>query len=164
MAGPLFFVCPTDYLEGAVRRQFGAGSFFSTSLGNSTGLPAETIEWLSDFLGRRDITHVTFVLSSTNRIIGDALSRGAFRNVRGVRPLYTKIRNSALNGQPSRMDHLRLEITRAVLRDKAALLLERLPKEVSGEIQITTMLYNPSRDIFLDTETVSPRIESFLSN
>ena len=163
MAGQLFFVCSTDHLETVLRNRVGPAAYFLSSLGNSLEFTADVTRWLVDLIYREDIARLTFVLSTNNKIIDDALTGGRFRGVDGMRPFYAGIRSVTRREGCSTGDR-NLAITQAILRQRVKALREALPPELSHRVNITHLLYNAYYDILLDPEAVAPPAAELCAN
>ncbi|MEM9648709.1 MAG: hypothetical protein AAF969_09515 [Bacteroidota bacterium] len=70
---------------------FGSKNFYYNSLGNSVVFNGETANHLRNFIQKRGIREIFFVLSITNPIITDALGNQEFSDIRGLSDFYGEV-------------------------------------------------------------------------
>ncbi len=87
----LYLLCPTDCLETVINNRFKNENYFYSSLGNSFYVDINTIESITKMIKTHDINKVSFVLSSSNHIVKDALGTQDFIQLRGLSCLYHQI-------------------------------------------------------------------------
>jgi len=68
----LYLICPTDYLESIINKNYPNNSIFYTSLGNSFLPDKETLKHLKELIVLHKITEIQFILSEDNPIVLDA--------------------------------------------------------------------------------------------
>ena len=85
----LFLVCPTDFLESKINEvNYNSNNYFYTSLGNSLNTDLKTLLHIKEILNKHSIDEVHFVLSSSNKIILDALKGQSFSRIRNMDNYY----------------------------------------------------------------------------
>jgi len=87
----LYLLCPTDCLEPVVNNTFKCKNYFYYSLGNSFIIEKNTIECIKKIVQRHEVKEISFVLSSTNHIVIDALGTQDFVKMRGLSHIYYQI-------------------------------------------------------------------------
>ena len=80
----LFLVCPTDYLETVINREYAGVNYFYTSLGNTSPNDLKTMETIKDLIKRHNITKIYFVLSEDNTVILNSVEAQSFSKIRGL--------------------------------------------------------------------------------
>lgn len=71
----LFFICPTDFIEGNIRKYFRGDKMFITSLGNSLEIDEELIVDILEMVEGNEISAISFILANDNLFFQTALSR-----------------------------------------------------------------------------------------
>ncbi len=92
MSRTLYFICPTDCIESIISEEFGGEHYFFTSLGNSLNFDAETVGKIFDLIESKRINEISFVLSSKNKIVLDALGKQDFLGLDGLRDFYILVK------------------------------------------------------------------------
>lgn len=87
----LYLLCPTDCLEPVINNTFKHENYFYFSLGNSFTIDNNTIGCIQKIIERHHINEVSFILSSNNDIVKDALGIQGFLKMRGLSKLYYQI-------------------------------------------------------------------------
>ena len=87
----LNFICPTDCLEPIINDAFTQENYYYSSLGNSITFDSKVVYQLEKLIRKRNIKEISFVLSSDNRIVLDALGNQDFSDVRGLGNFYKKV-------------------------------------------------------------------------
>lgn len=80
----LYFICPTDHLEPVINNTYRQENYYLTSLGNSMPFNIERVLQLGDFLRKKGINKITFVLSDENHIVRDILENKDFSGISGL--------------------------------------------------------------------------------
>jgi len=91
MAKHLFMICPTDFIEPIVRKNFDGQKYFYTSLGNTFNVGQNSVDDLIAVVQKHEIEEITFIISEKNKIILDATQGQKFRNIRGLQHSYERI-------------------------------------------------------------------------
>lgn len=91
MRNQLYFICPTDYLENVIERTFQEEKYFYTSLGNSVSFDAQSVGQFSEFLEKRLIGEISFILSTDNRIILESLQKKQICRIKGLQSFHAEI-------------------------------------------------------------------------
>jgi hypothetical protein len=84
----LYMICPTDHLESVINNRFTEACYFYTSLGNMTSLNERTLRQIVELIEKNDIQEITFILSTDNNILLDALNNQCFIETRGLNKAY----------------------------------------------------------------------------
>jgi len=84
----LYMICPTDQLESVITNRFGGSSYFYTSLGNMVSLNERTVRQIAKLIEKNSIKEITFILSTDNNILLDALNSQYFIETRGLCKAY----------------------------------------------------------------------------
>jgi len=92
MKKQLYFVCPTDCLETIIDEAFGQEHYFCSSLGNTISFDQEVVGQTIKLIETKEIQEISFVLSSDNRIVLDAIQNQDFSAVRGLEKAYEKLK------------------------------------------------------------------------
>ncbi|MBQ4821850.1 hypothetical protein [Aquimarina sp. MMG016] len=95
----LYFICPTDHLESVINKAFKQENYYCTSLGNSIRFTSEMVGQINALITTKEIKEITFVLSSNNHIITDALKNHDFMNIRGLANFYNEIHKQKLHSE-----------------------------------------------------------------
>ena len=91
MKKQLYFVCPTDNLESVINSAVAQRNHYYTSLGNSASFNGETVYHVARLILKHSISEITFVLSSQNQMVLDALEGRNFPRIRGMDSFYHEI-------------------------------------------------------------------------
>jgi len=87
----LYFICPSDHIESLINQTFRHDNYFLSSLGNSMVIDANLVEEIMAWMDIKSIREITFVLSSDNQIIHDAIKQYDFCNVKRLHNYYNEI-------------------------------------------------------------------------
>ena len=74
-----YFICPADCLEYRINKQFKYENYFYSSLGNSFVFDSKNIDNIKEMIIKHNIKEISFVLSSNNTIIENALGPQNFQ-------------------------------------------------------------------------------------
>lgn len=91
MQKQLYLLCPTDSLESIINEAFKQENYFYFSLGNSFTVEGNTIGSIKKLIKKHDIKEISFVLSSNNHIVKDALGAQDFIKMKGLHDFYCQI-------------------------------------------------------------------------
>lgn len=93
MKNTLFLICPTDYMEPVIEEYFVGNKYFYTSLGNSIHLRDDnTFGQIKQFIRKKNISKIVFVLKENNKIFKDAMSHSSFEEIRSLGDLYDELK------------------------------------------------------------------------
>ncbi|MEM8969577.1 MAG: hypothetical protein AAGE93_24380 [Bacteroidota bacterium] len=147
----LYFICPTDHLEPLINNTFKQENYYCTSLGNSVKFDNDMVRQIDDLIETENIREITFVLSSDNRIVIDALGNQEFANLHGLDNFYYEIakQKERLKLQWKSSD-LRIPILSYYLNMKVKELQPKLSNRFAGQIKINAKIYKRQEDIFRD--------------
>lgn len=152
----LFFICPTDCLEPVINRVFKDENYFCTSLGNSIAFDKDVIEKLEELIFSKDIREISFVLSSDNRIVLDALGNQDFSEVKGLNNFYNQIKRV---GKYSEVPTLSYHLNRKIKELKLG-----LDGLFFDQLIISGKIYNRQENIFNDIYSDLISVEYFSLN
>lgn len=89
MTNKLFFICPTDYLESQINRNFSGNHFFMTTLGNMADFNTNTIYQVISIIETYAIDEILFVIAEENCIIRDAVELQKYKSINRLNQCYT---------------------------------------------------------------------------
>lgn len=145
----LFLLCPTDYLESTINREFNQENYFYSSLGNSFVMDSETLESIKALIKKHRIQEINFVLSSNNKIIVDALGEQFFSDVKGLKTFYDEV---ILQRERSEFlwqtNNHQFSILSYFLNNKIKELKLALSDLTNDSIKIRGKIYNNDKNIF----------------
>lgn len=151
MQKKLYFLCPTDCLECTINKQFKFENYFYSSLGNSFIFDSKTIGNIKEMILKQNIKEISFVLSSNNTIIEDALGSQSFLKTRGLKSLYGQIikqkKCSEILYQSNFNSFLILSY---YLNAKIKELKFELEKHIKYPLKINGKIYNRFENVFKD--------------
>lgn len=109
------------------------------------------VRQIDDLIETENIREITFVLSSDNRIVIDALGNQEFANLHGLDNFYYEIakQKERLKLQWKSSD-LRIPILSYYLNMKVKELQPKLSNRFAGQIKINAKIYKKPEDIFRD--------------
>ncbi len=161
----LFFICPTDHLEGIINRRFKQENYFLTSLGNSLQLEYDSVNEIQELILRRNITEISFVLAHDNRFVLDALHHAELARVSGMGNFYHSMsklhRKTKIVWQPGNFRTLTLS---HLLVDQIKALKSRLKYQLNDRIQMDAKIYDRSKNQFNDAAPELYHLERFCLN
>ena len=145
----LYFICPTDCLEPIINKAFKQENYYFSSLGNSIEFENKIVNALRKLIKTKSIEEISFVLSSDNDIISDALGRQYFSAFAGLNTVYKQLRSKKeyldFSWQTRNPQHLILSYYLNEKINKLRFELEGLfccPLRISGKI------YNRKENVF----------------
>lgn len=147
----LFFVCPTDCLELVINRQFGNDNRYYTSVCNSVVFNTAATLQIKKLILKHGIKEVSFVLSTSNPILRDALENKHFYNVRGLGHIYDTIaKQKHYSERFWQKKNSLFTILSSYLNEKIKDLRIQLDKLQLGQIQISGKIYDQNENVFDD--------------
>ena len=147
----LYFICPTDFLEGVIENVFKQENYYYTSLGNSITFDKDSVKQLSRLLETKNINEISFVLSDDNNIVLDALGNQGFSRIAGLNNFYGHItkqkKHSELSWQTYDQEFLILSYH---LNNKINELRLGLNTIFFNQLKISGKIYNRQQKVFYD--------------
>ena len=145
----LYLLCPTDYLEPIVNDTFRCANFFYYSLGTSFNLEDNTIACIKELVKKHHIQEISFVLSSNNHIVNDALGNQLFIKMRGLRSLYLQIAKQKKESELFwQTDCKEFSMLSYYLNDKIKELQCGLGKTENSSLEINGKIYDRAHHVF----------------
>lgn len=145
----LYFICPTDYLEPVINKTFRHKKYYYASLGNSVSFDCATMREINTLIKNKDVRNISFVLSTSNPIIQDALGNQEFSHLRGVKNVYNEIKkqkeHSKALGQTVDPNFCILSY---YLNHKIKELQHELNSVLRNDIKINGVVYNKQENRF----------------
>ena len=146
-----YFICPTDQIENIIDDAFNQENYYYTSLGNSITFDEKIVEQLLDFLEAKNIDKISFVLSSENRIIQDALGVKDYSKIMGLNVFYNQLSvqkdNADVLWKTNNDQYLILSYH---LNKKIKELRQVLENTSYGQVEIYGKIYNCQEMVFDD--------------
>ena len=152
----LFFICPTDALEGLINRAYKEENYFLSSLANSINFSAAVSETINALIETKCITEISFVLSTNNALFLDALSPQNFNSIKVLHPLY-----KAVNAQKKiahkywKKEHIQIPIMSYYLNSKIEELQSKIDRWIVDSIKINCKIYHQTTEKF---STICPNL------
>lgn len=151
MSNCLCFICPTDFLEDTINKEFNRKHYYYTSLGNSVVFNKATVMQIKSLIEKQNIKEISFVLSSDNRILLDALGEQQFSDITGLNRFYNTITNTNTNTSLAIYDD-ELSIFSSYLNDKMVELQIKLYCLDFQEVSINGKIYHRKENRFDSTD------------
>lgn len=151
MHSTLFLLCPTDYLESTINREFNQENYFYSSLGNSFVMDFKTLESIKTLIKKHRIQEINFVLSSNNKIITDALGEQFLSSLKGLKTFYDEV-----IFQKERSEFLwqtnnhQFSVLSYYLNNKIKELKLALSDSTNDFIKVRGKIYNSDKNVFKD--------------
>ncbi|WP_431164927.1 hypothetical protein [Tenacibaculum halocynthiae] len=156
MHNRLFLLCPTDCLESTINNEFRCKNYFYTSLGNSFVANNKTIEYLKQTICKHNIKEISFILSSNNDIINDALGTQDFSKIRGLKRLYDQIIQQKKHTEVLwKNTDSQFSILSYFLNYKIKELQLELGSIINSKLKINGKIYNRFENVF---ENIHPNL------
>lgn len=145
----LFLVCPTDFLESKINEvNYNSNNYFYTSLGNSLNTDLKTLLHIKEILNKHSIDEVHFVLSSSNKIILDALKGQSFSRIRNMDNYYKKINRLKAHKICNTPEDTKYLPISYYLNNKIKEVRQFLNISSSASINVTGLIYDSKTDNF----------------
>lgn len=147
----LYFICPTDFLEGVIENVFKQENYFYPSLGNSITFDKNSVEQLSRLLETKNINEIFFVLSDDNRIVLDALGKQDFSRIAGLNNFYDHINRQKEYSESSWQTYNQESLVLSYhLNNKINELRLGLNTIFFNPLNISGKIYNRQKKVFYD--------------
>ena len=138
----LFFICPSDSLEGKINLAYSESNLFISSIGNSIVFDQSTSLEINGLIGKQGIAEITFVLSTDNRIVQDACQEQRFRDVKGMQSFYAEIiKHKELAERTWQSDVPIPLVSSMYLQRKREELLSSIDKNLIDHIKVNHSIY-----------------------
>ena len=156
----LYFVCPSDNLEGLIDKKFPQENYFLSSLGNSLSLSKDIMQEVSALIDSKGIDKITFILSDDNKLIFDGLRNQNFDNINVLKKLYNNISNyKKLTSKVYGEENIQILVTSNLLNEKIKEIKLSLCDWLSSKVNIDAKIYIRKSDEFkgFPNELFDPR-------
>ena len=145
----LYFVCPSDNLEGLIDKKFPQENYFLSSLGNSLSLSKDIMQEVSALIELKGIDKITFILSDDNKLIFDGLRNQNFDNINVLKKLYNNISNyKKLTSKVYGEENIQILVTSNLLNEKIKEIKLSLCDWLSSKVNIDAKIYFRKSDEF----------------
>lgn len=145
----LFLVCPTDFLESKINEvNYNSNNYFYTSLGNSLNTDLKTFLGIKEILNKHSIEEVHFVLSSSNKIILDALKGQSFSSIRNLNNYHKKINQLKAHKICKTQDETEYLSISFYLNNKIKEVQQFLNISSLASVKVTGLIYDSKTDHF----------------
>ena len=156
----LYFVCPSDNLEGLIDKKFPQENYFLSSLGNSISFSKDIMQEVSALIDSKGIDKITFILSDDNKLIFDGLRNQNFDNINVLKKLYNNISNyKKLTSKVYGEENIQILVTSNLLNEKIKEIKLSLCDWLSSKVNIDAKIYIRKSDEFkgFPNELFDPR-------
>ena len=156
----LYFVCPSDNLEGLIDKKFPQENYFLSSLGNSLSLSKDIMQEVSALIELKGIDKITFILSDDNKLIFDGLRNQNFDNINVLKKLYNNISNyKKLTSKVYGEENIQILVSSNLLNEKIKEIKLSLCDWLSSKVNIDAQIYIRNSDEFkgFPNELFDPR-------
>ncbi len=161
----LYFVCPTDQIETFLNKNYQEECYYLTSLGNSITFSPRLIKELNVFIDSKGISEITFILSTTNKLILDALTSKDFKQVRGIKRFYRNIvEQKKRTSKIWQVEEIQIPVISSFLNSKTRELQYLLGKQKTDYIKVNAKIYNRRKKMISDIQPDLLILESFRLN
>ena len=145
----LYFVCPSDNLEGLIDKKFPQENYFLSSLCNSLSLSKDIMQEVSALIELKGIDKITFILSDDNKLIFDGLRNQNFDNINVLKKLYNNISDyKKLTSKVYREGNIQILVTSNLLNEKIKEIKMSLCDWLSSKVNIDAKIYIRKSDEF----------------
>ena len=145
----LYFVCPSDNLEGLIDKKFPQENYFLSSLGNSLSLSKDIMQEVSALIELKGIDKITFILSDDNKLIFDGLRNQNFDTINVLKKLYNNITNyKKLTSKVYGEGNIQILVTSNLLNEKINEIKLGLCDWLSSKVNIEAKIYIRKSDEF----------------
>ncbi|MEM8909599.1 MAG: hypothetical protein AAGD05_17255, partial [Bacteroidota bacterium] len=142
-------ICPTDCLESTINGAFKEENYYCSSLGNSITFDHQMLSKTKKLIRTKNIDHISFILSSDNSIVLDALGNQDFISIRGLNHFYTQVnwqkKQATLSWKAKNNPHLILSY---YLNYKIKELKDGLKEPALEQLKIDGKIYHKQENIF----------------
>ena len=145
----LYFVCPSDNLEGLIDKKFPQENYFLSSLGNSISFSKDIMQEVNALIELKGIDKITFILSDDNKLIFDGLRNQNFDNINVLKKLYNNISDyKKLTSKVYTEGNLQILVTSNLLNEKIKEIKLSLYDWLSSKVNIDAKIYIRKSDEF----------------
>ena len=164
MAKHLFLICPLDFLEFEIRKNYKDKCFFYSSLGNSISYNNQTIDELIDLIKNEEISLVSMVMSNENEIISNSLKKAKILSVGTKKQYQHQIigYETVVNEIWEKCD-VKSVLTARYLEDKIMELKDEL-KKFDFNLEMNPVLYDRKSNTFSNVTEHYTKIQTFHLN
>jgi len=148
MPKSLYLTCPTDCLESVINNTFSNENYFYTSLGNSVCLNTTTIQYITKLINKHQITEISFVITTTNAIVLDAIGTQKFSDIRGLDSFYAEIEKQKKHSEKIYQSNQHFYLLSYFLRRKINQLQLQLQNRINHSLTISGKIYNTFENRF----------------
>ena len=148
MASHLFFICPTDYIEGEIRNYFKGDKMFITSLGNSVEIDEELIIEILEMVEAKEISAISFILADDNTLFQEVKTKNRLA-LDGLKKLGQIIQKKTYS--KSKIFQPESAHTRSILsflEEKSAQLQAKLNRLDPQVMETNSFVFNRKRQAF----------------
>ncbi len=153
MASHLFFICPTDYIEGEIRKYFRGDKMFITSLGNSVEIDEELIIEISEMVEANEISAISFILADDNTLFQEFKTKNRLA-LDGLKKLGQIIQKKTYS--KSKVFQPESAHTRSILsflEDKSSKLQVQTNGLDPQKMKINSLVFNRSFNAFIEAHS-----------
>ena len=138
----LYFVCPSDNLEGLIDKKFPQENYFLSSLGNSISFSKDIMQEVNALIELKGINKITFILSDDNKLIFDGLRNQNFENINILKKLYNNISDyKKLTSKVYTQGNLQILVTSNLLNEKIKEIKLSLYDWLSSKVNIDAKIF-----------------------
>ena len=138
----LYFVCPSDNLEGLIDKKFPQENYFLSSLGNSISFSKDIMQEVNALIELKGIDKITFILSDDNKLIFDGLRNQKFDNINVLKKLYNNISDyKKLTSKVYTEGNLQILVTSNLLNEKIKEIKLSLYDWLSSKVNIDAKIF-----------------------
>ena len=138
----LYFVCPSDNLEGLIDKKFPQENYFLSSLGNSISFSKDIMQEVNALIELKGIDKITFILSDDNKLIFDGLRNQNFDNINVLKKLYNNISDyKKLTSKVYSEGNLQILVTSNLLNEKIKEIKLSLYDWLSSKVNIDAKIF-----------------------
>ena len=138
----LYFVCPSDNLEGLIDKKFPQENYFLSSLGNSISFSKDIMQEVNALIELKGIDKITFILSDDNKLIFDGLRNQNFDNINVLKKLYNNISDhKKLTSKVYTEGNLQILVTSNLLNEKIKEIKLSLYDWLSSKVNIDAKIF-----------------------
>ena len=147
----LFFICPSDSLEGKINMAYSESNLFISSIGNSIVFDHSTSSEINSLIGKQGIAEITFILSTDNRIIQDACNEQRFRDIKGMQGFYAEITKHKELAERTWQGNVPTPLVSSMyLQCKQEELLSSMNRNLIDQIKVNHSIYYRRKSRFLE--------------
>lgn len=150
----LFFICPMDHLESVIEAEFKEENYYLTSLGNSMDFSNDLVGEINALVEVNGIREITFVLSSDNKIISNAIAKQTSGEPKTLSDFQRSILELADDFKAFwHKEGFMFTVLSSFLQKKAIELSSQISPWLSDDIKINTQIYSRCQNNFKKTNS-----------